>query len=862
MSHPRHRRTARPGDRHRRTGRTWLGLVTGAVVLPILGVVSLPLAASAQTVAAPGGPPTQLVITSAAFSAPVNTAATDAFIITLENASGSPTTSSAAIKIDLTSSSAGKRFAATAGGATETAAKLAANTQSVTVYYGDIDVGSPTITVSLTSPPSNAGLLEGNQTETMTGALTATTLSASPNPATYGTSDSLTATTTSGLGTPTGKVTFLDGTSTLCSKVTTRAGVATCAVPAFAVATHSLTADFTSATADYANSASNPLALVVNAAPTTTTLSASLSPGTFGSPVVLATQVTSSAGTPTGTVTFDVGSVPICTGVTLVSGSATCSTSSLVAGANSLTATFTSSSIDYAGSVSSPTSLTVAAAPTTTALSSSVSVGSSTFGSPVLLTTQVTSSAGTPTGTVTFDVGSVPICTGVALVSGSATCSTSSLVAGANSLSATFTSASADYAGSVSSPISLTVVPASTATALISSANPSPYGAPVVVTAQVTSSDPAPTGSVTFSLGSVDFCADVPLTSGSATCWTNSLPAGTYALLATFTSTTVNDLSSSSPALSQVIAPASTVTTVSSSDGGSSIWPSAPTETATVTATSGTQPGGTVAFFDNGTPVSGCGAVPFALNAPAQCAIGSPDPGTYAITATATPATGNDASSTSGVIDEVVQAASTTTTLSASPTTATYGQAVTLAATETTAPGTVTFVSGSTTLCANVNLSGGIATCLTSSLTLGVDTVTATTTSASIDYAGSTSLPLLEAVTPGVGISLVITSAAFTTPASNQATNAFTVTLEDSYGNQTTSAAPIHIALNGSSAGKRFSATAGGTLETFAILPAGATSVTVYYGDTMVGSPTISVSLTTPPSNAGLFMGSQTETIT
>jgi hypothetical protein len=269
-----------------------------------------------------------------------------------------------------------------------------------------------------------------------------------------------------------------------------------------------------------------------------------------------------------------------------------------------------------------------------------------------------------------------------------------------------------------------------------------------------------------------------------------------------------------------------------------------------------------VAFFDNGTPVSGCGAVPFAPNAPAQCAIGSPDPGTYAITATATPATGNDASSTSGVIDEVVQAASTTTTLSASPTTATYGQAVTLTATETTAPGTVTFVSGSTTLCANVTLSGGIATCLTSSLTLGADTVTATTTSASIDYAGSTSLPLLETVTPGVGISLVITSAAFTSPASNQATNAFTVTLEDAYGNPTTSAAPIHIALNGSSAGKRFSASAGGTLETFAILPAGATSVTVYYGDTMVGSPTISVSLTTPPSNAGLFMGSQTETIT
>jgi hypothetical protein len=342
----------------------------------------------------------------------------------------------------------------------------------------------------------------------------------------------------------------------------------------------------------------------------------------------------------------------------------------------------------------------------------------------------------------------------------------------------------------------------------------------------------------------------------------NSLPLGSNLLTASFASSSVNYVSSSSAAVTQSMTPAVTTTVLSSSDGGASTWPSSPVETATVTAATGAQPSGAVAFFENGSPVEGCAAVTFSPGVPAQCPIGTPDAGTYAITAVATPATAHDAASSSNTVTEVVGAASTTTTLGSSALQSTYGASVTLTATESTGPGTVAFFDGSSVVCASVPLTGGVAWCSISTLSVGVNTLSAVTTSSSIDYSGSTSGSVSITVNPGPGSQLVISSAPFVAVTGASPVNSFTITLEDSYGNPTTSATAIKIFLAGSSSGRHFSATSGGTAINSVVLAAGANSVTLYYGDTNVGTPTINVSLTSPPSSAGLVQGTQVETIT
>ncbi|MGA2838500.1 MAG: hypothetical protein ABSF84_18115, partial [Acidimicrobiales bacterium] len=101
-----------------------------------------------------------------------------------------------------------------------------------------------------------------------------------------------------------------------------------------------------------------------------------------------------------------------------------------------------------------------------------------------------------------------------------------------------------------------------------------------------------------------------------------------------------------------------------------------------------------------------------------------------------------------------------------------------------------------------------------------------------------------ETITGGTGTKLVITSTAFSGGASISATNAFTVTLEDAYGNATTKASAITVNLSSTSGTGTFSATSGGSTVTSVTLPANTTSVTAYYGDTKAGTPTITAAAT------------------
>src|SRR4029079_18177432 len=70
-----------------------------------------------------------------------------------------------------------------------------------------------------------------------------------------------------------------------------------------------------------------------------------------------------------------------------------------------------------------------------------------------------------------------------------------------------------------------------------------------------------------------------------------------------------------------------------------------------------------------------------------------------------------------------------TVTVTSSTTPSTYGTSVTFTATLTPSPGsagTITFKDGATTLCLNVAVTAGAATCATSSLGAGSHTITAT----------------------------------------------------------------------------------------------------------------------------------------
>ena len=157
---------------------------------------------------------------------------------------------------------------------------------------------------------------------------TSTTVGSGTDPSFVGQRVAYTATVTAQQGTnqdpvpssPTGSVTFLDGSTVVCADVpvaslSTATASATCTPSAYqATSIHSITAQYSDGTGDgnFSASASAPLVQMVNPAPTTTTLGASPAAPAFGQPVVLTATVAPSLAppppAPTGAVSFYMGS--------------------------------------------------------------------------------------------------------------------------------------------------------------------------------------------------------------------------------------------------------------------------------------------------------------------------------------------------------------------------------------------------------------------------------------------------------------------------------------------------------------------------------------------------------------------------
>lgn len=132
-------------------------------------------------------------------------------------------------------------------------------------------------------------------------------LSSNPNPANFGQAVQIAATvTSSGNPPPSGIVRFRDGSKDL-QNVTLISGVASFKVSNLSIGSHSITGTY-SGDLVHAGVTSAPVVQQISAAPATVSLSASLNPSFYGQNVTFTANVGSSAGVPTGAVTFSNGS--------------------------------------------------------------------------------------------------------------------------------------------------------------------------------------------------------------------------------------------------------------------------------------------------------------------------------------------------------------------------------------------------------------------------------------------------------------------------------------------------------------------------------------------------------------------------
>ena len=179
-----------------------------------------------------------------------------------------------------------------------------------------------------------------------------TTISITAPGVTYGANGIVTVTVSSATGTPTGNVSLtIDGGAAVMQDLT--GGATTYTIPTPTGGSHTLNAAYAAQGNFGASSASGTL--IVSRASTSTGVTSSLNPSTFGDLVTFTATVTPS--TATGTVTFKDNTTVLGTG-TLSGGVAKLSTSALSVATHSITAVY-SSDANYAASTSSTLTQTV-----------------------------------------------------------------------------------------------------------------------------------------------------------------------------------------------------------------------------------------------------------------------------------------------------------------------------------------------------------------------------------------------------------------------------------------------------------------------------------------------------------------------
>jgi hypothetical protein len=575
----------------------------------------------------------------------------------------------------------------------------------------------------------------------------------------------------------------------------------------------------------------------VTRASTSTTVSASPTPGTWGNEqavvftaTVANTQSDSAGGSPTGgTVTVKQGGTVLCS-TTVADGTATCSPTStaLVPGADSVTATY-GGNANFATSTSTSHSITIDKASTTitlTPIPTSVVYGnesSVTFGFSVA---PQYAAGDAPTGKVIVKEGTTPLCT-TTLASGAGSCTATNtkLGAGTYTITATYTATgSADFnSSSASTGQSLKVTKASTTVSLVVSPASVASGkenvAGLITVTVVPQFVGTPAGTVTIKANgthstSTTLCGSVTLVTGKGTCPTltrSKLPVGSYALVGAYGGNADFLVGSTSSGNLTVTTGSTTTTVTFSPSGGVTLGDeTAGHFTPTVMPTGSGTPTGTVSVVATSTTTHTayplCSVPVAEANGSTSCSPSGNDvlpPGTYTVVASY-PGDDNFASSsvtaTTSLTVAKASASSLTLHLSSPTTTVTYGNestatySVNFGAAAPAPTGTVAVKSGGATMCSVTLATGGGSCTVTSPIALAVGAthaVTATYTG-DPDYTGSVSsttavnLAVTKA-TSSPAITLSESSATF----GDEGTVTFTVHVTPQYSGTPTGAVAV-----------------------------------------------------------------------
>ncbi len=310
-----------------------------------------------------------------------------------------------------------------------------------------------------------------------------------------------------------------------------------------------------------------------------------------------------------------------------------------------------------------------------------------------------------------------------------------------------------------------------TAVTVASAAPTSVFGQEVPVTATVTSSSgTSPTGWVAFRAGAVLLgSAPVVTAAGvsSATLDTSDLPVGSDSVTAAYGGD-LFDGAATSPVLRQVVHPdSSNLALEPSLTNPAPDQPVSYTATVSPAAPGAGAPAGTVSLTDDGIPVAGCQSLTLPSSGPSQvtCSETYGSDATHAIVATYS----GDADflTATADVDETVAPLPSTTSVTVSSSSLTYGEAISFTATvEPTAgtedpTGSVTFTDNGAALGTSIlTTTGGVTTTsmLTTTLPLGRNAIAASYGGdADVAASSSTAAPVTVSQAPtvlGLGSSL------------------------------------------------------------------------------------------------------------
>jgi sugar lactone lactonase YvrE len=605
---------------------------------------------------------------------------------------------------------------------------------------------------------------------------TTTTLTSSLNPSGFGQAVTFTATVATGAetGTLTGTVTFaVDGVSAGSPATLNAAGVAVYATSALTVGVHTVTASYNSDPAHFPSTSTALIQTVLEG--TVVTLQSSLNPSNLGAQVTFTARVTVPPGggnvPPDGTVVFSDGSTALGSAVLNATGAASFATSTLANGPHSITATYLGDASNQIQGSNSTILVQDVLVPGRISLVSNPNP--SNYGAPVtFIVAVVPTGIAAATGTVKFFDGAQQIGTGTLVGStGQTTFTSSTLAVGSHSITAAYRGDST-YGSSTSAAIAQVVNQAQTATAVAAPVpNPGIASGPVAITAAVTvtAGVSTPSGTVVFSNGTATLGSAKLGASGTATI-NAAFPAGTYAIVATY-SGDANDGPSVSAPYSLTVQLATTATAVTASPSPAVL--ESPVSFAARVTGNGGVPTGTVAFSADGASM---GTATLDSTGAATLSYGALALGTHSLAASYA-GDANDSPGASPAASLVVTTIPTATALGTSSTTGASAQVTLVAAVAgaagPTPTGTVTFNDGTTAIGSATLNSSGVAT-LIPNLAAGTYTIVAVYSGDSI-HSPSTSQPATVSGTPA-GFNLAINPSTVSMATGKNATVTITLT--------------------------------------------------------------------------------------